>query len=325
MAQGFSSVTESAEAAAPGLRRGWLDAAEQGSVLGIWALVVLTTLFGRRPSRAFLRVLVAYYLAASKEARRSSRAYLERIHGRPVGTRMIYRHLLRFAQCTLDRLYFVRGKVKGFDVQSSGEEHLWELVDSRRGAILLGAHLGSFEAMQSMADARDIRVNIVGYFQNARMINAVLERLNPRARARLIELDPSGVDFVFRIRELVEAGELVSIMCDRVGSDARTVTVDFLGAPAVLPTGPLVLAAALKCPVYLVFGLHRGSHDRYELFCEPFADPIELPRRDRQEALRQVAQRYADRLEHYCRLAPDNWFNFFDFWRPDSEVEGRAP
>jgi predicted LPLAT superfamily acyltransferase len=26
-------------------------------------------------------------------------------------------------------------------------------------------------------------------------------------------------------------------------------------------------------------------------------------------------QRYADRLEHYCRVAPYNWFNFYDFWR----------
>jgi len=26
-------------------------------------------------------------------------------------------------------------------------------------------------------------------------------------------------------------------------------------------------------------------------------------------------QHYADRLTHYCRLAPYNWFNFFDFWQ----------
>ena len=27
-------------------------------------------------------------------------------------------------------------------------------------------------------------------------------------------------------------------------------------------------------------------------------------------------QRYADRLAHYARSAPYNWFNFYDFWRP---------
>jgi len=28
-----------------------------------------------------------------------------------------------------------------------------------------------------------------------------------------------------------------------------------------------------------------------------------------------VLRRYAERLEHYCRIAPYNWFNFYDFWR----------
>ena len=75
-----------------------------------------------------------------------------------------------------------------------------------------------------------------------------------------------------------------------------------------------LLAAALKCPVYLVFGLYFEPN-RYELFCEPFAERIELPRKGRHEALAQVVQSYAQRLEHYARLAPDNWFNFYDFWQ----------
>jgi predicted LPLAT superfamily acyltransferase len=28
-------------------------------------------------------------------------------------------------------------------------------------------------------------------------------------------------------------------------------------------------------------------------------------------------QRYADRLAHYARLAPFNWFNFHDVWQVD--------
>jgi predicted LPLAT superfamily acyltransferase len=258
---------------------------------------------------------VAYHLAADATARRTSREYLERVHGRRVPARAVYEHVLRFAECTLDRLFFVQGKVAELDIVSIGEEHLLALRESRRGALLLGAHLGSFEAMQRMADARDIRINIVGYFGNAPMINRVLERLNPRANARLIELDPEGVEFVLRIRELVDAGELVAILGDRAGpQDSRTAVVEFLGAPARFPTGPIVLAAALGCPVYLTFGLHRGGPDRYELHCEPFADLVRLPRRGRREAVEAEVQRYARRLEHYCRLAPDNWFNFYDFW-----------
>ena len=71
--------------------------------------------------------------------------------------------------------------------------------------------------------------------------------------------------------------------------------------------------AILKCPIYLVFGLYREPN-RYELYCEPFSERLVLPRGAREEALRHEVARYARRLEDYCRKAPDNWFNFFDFW-----------
>ena len=91
--------------------------------------------------------------------------------------------------------------------------------------------------------------------------------------------------------------------------------MDFLGGRARFPTGPFVLAAVLHCPVLLTFGLHHAPN-RYDLYCEPFAErsTCRAPRAKRRCA--SYVQRFASRLEHYCRLAPDNWFNFYDFWSP---------
>jgi predicted LPLAT superfamily acyltransferase len=305
-------------------RLGWLDVAERGSAAGLGFLVVLSTLGGRAPTRAFLRLVVPYYLAAHAPARRASRAYLARVHaGARATLPMVHDHILRFAQCTLDRLFFVQGKVGLFEVHSHGEEHLTALLDRGRGALLLGAHLGSFEAMQRMADARRIPINVVGFFRNARLLAAVLERLNPEANARLIEVERGregeNVDFVLKIRERIERGELVALLADRTWPGDPGARVDFLGGTARFPTGPYRLAAALGCPVLLAFGLHTPPN-RYDLYCEPFADRIVLPSRarrrapERDAALAGLAQRFAGRLERYCRLAPDNWFNFYDFW-----------
>ena len=104
----------------------------------------------------------------------------------------------------------------------------------------------------------------------------------------------------------------VAILGDR-SVDAKTAPLQFLGGTAQFPTGPFVLAALLHCPVLLTFGLHH-PRNRYDIYCEPFADEIVLPRRGREQALHEYMQRFAYRLEHYCRLAPDNWFNFYDFW-----------
>ena len=44
------------------------------------------------------------------------------------------------------------------------------------------------------------------------------------------------------------------------------------------------------------------------------SERLMLPRGAREEVLTREVARYARRLEDYCRKAPDNWFNFFDFW-----------
>ncbi|NJN45664.1 MAG: lipid A biosynthesis acyltransferase, partial [Candidatus Competibacteraceae bacterium] len=67
------------------------------------------------------------------------------------------------------------------------------------------------------------------------------------------------------------------------------------------------------CPVIIFFGLYRGSN-RYDIHFERLADVITLDRACRQQQLQHWAQRYAERLEHYTRSAPYNWFNFYDFW-----------
>ena len=48
----------------------------------------------------------------------------------------------------------------------------------------------------------------------------------------------------------------------------------------------------------------------------PFAERIAWAQRTSRDAvIAEHAQRYASRLEHYLRLAPLQWFNFYRFWR----------
>src|SRR5262249_35793902 len=155
-----------------------LDVREKGTVLGIQFVVALSTLFGRRPARAFLRALVFYYVVFHGAARRSSRAYLERVHGRSTFG-MVYRHVLAFAFVALDRMFIAKRRRDLFEVSGVGLDLVRELGRERRGAILLGAHLGSFEALRMQGEADELCINVVGWFKNAKMINAALERLNP--------------------------------------------------------------------------------------------------------------------------------------------------
>jgi len=293
-------------------RTDWLSVRETGSVLGMRVLLYLCTMFGRWPARMVLRFIVLYYTAFNRNARNSSKSYLRRV-GLVPSNANVYRHVLQFAECSLDRLFFLRRNFAPFVVTSVGSAHISKLTEQKRGAILLGAHLGSFEAMRAAGEHKQANINVVGFFGNARAVNRVLDDGSEgKVKTRLLEVTPDSIDFVFKAKELLEQGEMLAILGDRVISSHAT-EVNFLGSKARFPTGPFILAASLKCPVYLTFGLYFPPN-RYELHCEPFVDLVTLARGARAEALQGYLQQYADRLAYYCQLAPYNWFNFFSFW-----------
>ena len=70
--------------------------------------------------------------------------------------------------------------------------------------------------------------------------------------------------------------------------------------------------------MFLTFGLFTAPN-RYDLYCEPFADPLTLDRADRQASLTTWLQKYADRLADFTKRAPYNWFNLYEFWRAPTE------
>lgn len=275
------------------------------------------TIAGRWPSRLILGPIAVYYYLVSARARRAVVEFYTRLRGQPPSHREVFRNILRFAQVALDRLFFVVGKTQEFQMHRVGSEYLAEHLTTGRGGVLMGAHLGSFAAMSGAGELRSYRINAVMYNANSKVINSVLERFGGSNALRTIDISRDRLAAVLTMKKRIEKGEFVALLVDRVIPGSQSTQVNFLGGIINVSTGGFVLASVLKCPVYLVFGLYRGAN-QYDLFCEPFADEISLPRgAEKQQVLNQIAQKYADRLAHYCALAPDNWFNFYSFWEPE--------
>ncbi|MCB9667138.1 MAG: hypothetical protein H6715_03340 [Myxococcales bacterium] len=289
----------------------WKHVSEVGSLWGMYFLIGISRILGRLGVRMLLYPITLYYMIGHHTARRASIAYLRRI-GQPTTLISVFRHFLTFAQCTLDKIFFLRGDFQRFTIVRSGSENLQRLRQRNQGAILLSAHLGAPEALRSSGVRDGHRINIVTFSGNARRINHIMDKLNPNARSRMVELAEDTLGAVFQIQELVEHGELVAIMGDRTGFGA-VVGARFLGTPIELPIGPYMLASIIGCPIYFTVGLYMSAN-RYQYYCETFAERIEIPRKNREASLAMWAQRYADRVEHYCRIAPYNWFNFYDLW-----------
>lgn len=291
----------------------WLSQRERGTVGALRLATIWTTLVGRTLSRPMVHLIALYYALFDANAKRVLHDWYMRVDGKPPSFGQVYRHVLTFAQVTLDRLYFTSGRLAPFSITRTGNAYLNEQADSGQGAILLGAHLGSFEAMRASSTEERMPLSIVGTWKNAKMINALLSSLDPEMPAQVVDSGGDPVSLAMTLRDRIAKGHLLAMMADRVGPHEKAVEVEFFGEPASFATGPFLLAAVLKCPVFIVFGLYREPN-RYDLYCEPFCEKVVLPRGAREAGLQEVVEQYAARLESYARKAPHNWFNFFDFW-----------
>jgi predicted LPLAT superfamily acyltransferase len=292
----------------------WRSVPEAGTVLGLRIIAGALRLFGRGFTAFLLWFICWYYLAFNRTARAASRELFTRL-GQPASWHRMHAHLWQFARVATDRLLFLTGRTESLVIRRTGHEHVMALKEKRRGAMLVGAHLGSFEAMRTLAGQYDVPLTVIADFRNARKVNALLQHFAPGLRVRLLELDPGDPTGVLAAKDAIDRGELVAILADRaIQREGRDVAVPFLGRDADFPVGPWVLASLLDCPVFFVTALFEAPRT-YDVHCVPLGERIELPRKERKAALAREVSRYAQVLEEYVRRSPLNWFNFFPFWK----------
>jgi predicted LPLAT superfamily acyltransferase len=291
----------------------WTTIPERGSQsairLGVWTARRL----GRPLARLLLYPFCLYFFASSPSAVRASSAYLRRALGRAPRLADRFVHFLTFARCLLDRVFLLSEQIDAFEVTVHGEEMLRTIESQGGGCILLGAHFGSFEVARAIGRRRrrDLPISLLMYEDNAQKIRAALAAINPNLATEVIGL--GRLDSLITVAERLQRGHFIGVLADRNVDGRDLVRYPFLGAQAAFPQGPFRVAMLLQRPVVMMVGIYRGGR-RYEVHFELLAEASDARPRDTAAWLDDIMTRYVARLENYCRDAPFNWFNFYDFW-----------
>jgi len=302
--------------------RSWSTTPERSNLLAIRTIAWIATHLGRPMARLVLHPIALYYLLFAPAARHASRRYLGRALGRPAGWADLYRHIHAFAAVALDRIWFAAGRMDLFDLHIDGGAVMEGALAEGRGVFLLGAHIGSFEALHAVGlSRRQLPVAMVMYPENARMIHTVLQALAPDFDVSIIPIGQRGS--ALAIRDFLDKGGLTGLMGDRyMPSQAvqeSSVERAFLGRPTQFTDGPVRLAMMLRRRVVFMVGLYRGGN-RYDVRFEELADFRQPPADPaaREALVLAAVSGYVNRLEALCREAPYNWFNFYDYWHEDA-------
>lgn len=292
--------------------KSWTRRRERGAVLLIRLIVWIALRLGRGVARLLLHPICAYFLIFSGGARAASRDFLTRILVRPPTLLDHWRHFHTFAACILDRVFLLNDRIELFTLDTHGEEVVREILEAGSGCLLVGAHLGSFEVLRALGRQQSqLRISLLMYEENARKINSVLNAINPSLALEIIALGDS--QSMLEVEARLAASYFVGMLADRGLTTDSYRRIPFLGTSAPFPMGPFRLAALLKRPIVLMFGLYRGG-GHYEIRFEQIASGKDFGAGGIGRSVDALMQRYVERLEHHTRRAPYNWFNFYDFW-----------
>ncbi|MDR2678971.1 MAG: acyltransferase, partial [Zoogloeaceae bacterium] len=249
--------------ASTAVSRHWADIGEAGFLGGMRLLFWIYRHLGASPFRLALTLVMLWFFATRRLARNASREYLARLHAASGGTtpaptwRNVFRHFMAFGEVLLDKLRVSDPRQRFTPPwQAEGLEQVKQLLDARRGALIITAHFGNLEICRHLADQVDTRIalTILVHTRHAERFNRLLQKLNPTQETDLIQVDSLDAGIAMRISERIAAGGFVVIAGDRVPlSGQDTQTTPFIGAAAAFPVGPYLLAAALDCPVLTMF------------------------------------------------------------------------
>jgi KDO2-lipid IV(A) lauroyltransferase len=189
-----------------------------------------------------------------------------------------------------------------------GMQHLRHVLASSRGFIAATAHMGNWELASRLLLSFGRPLYVLMAPEEHVAVQRLLREGNTPDGLHLVT-HADGGSFIELLRAL-RRGAIVAIQTDRATGHHSDIATPFFNLPALFPGGPFMLAAAARSDVLPCFCLLRPD-DRYHIFVEP---PITVSRGHEDNAMFKMVQY----LEHYISMAPDQWFNFYDFWNTQS-------
>jgi len=184
-------------------------------------------------------------------------------------------------------------------VAVEGLEHFDRVRAEGKGGVVISGHLGNWELIPATLSALGRPIHgLIGQQSNTR-VDDVMNDLRRRQGIPLITKSVA----LRKVLQVLKAGEFVVMLADQ---DARKggVFVEFLGRPASTVRGPALFAIRSRCPILPTSVARAGTRHRLIIEAPLYSATIE----NEDEQVRDLTQRYTDRLAAHIRQRPQEYF-----------------
>ena len=275
---------------------------------------------------------VAYWItwAAAKLAYRNAhttRAAIEANLRRIVDQPLDDETSQRLVRSTLQNLYlnywdlvriphFTREELRS-RVEFYGMNYFDEATSHGKGVVLASAHLGNLDFVLQASLGLGLRFTVLAEQLEPKRLHDLQMQLR---RTRGLTFEPVGPRGIRAAFEAIRRGDFACVATDRA-IHGKGIVTDFLGEPAIMPTGAAELALRTGATVLPAYSIRTGV-DSHRVYLEP---PIRVEaapgNADKVRALTDVIIAI---MERYIKAHPDQWMAMEPVWVSDHSLAASA-
>ena len=286
-------------------RDGW-SGKSRGGGFGYRFFIFLIRNAGLGAAYGFLAFVVIYFVPFAPKATSAIWFYNRHIlgYGRLRAFRYLFIHYYRFGQTIIDKIAISAGMERHFSFEFDNYPEFLRILDSGSGVVMIGAHVGSWEAGARFFGDYARKMNIVLYDGEAAGIKEALESNSQESGLKVIAVNGDGLENIIRIKNAIDAGEYVCFQGDRYVNEDGTIEADFMGRRARFPRGPFLVASRMGVPVVFYYSMREKGRKYRFSFVEATA-----------KSEKGLLEEYLSATERIVRSYPQQWFNFYKFWK----------
>ncbi|MBC5837359.1 LpxL/LpxP family acyltransferase [Flavobacterium muglaense] len=284
------------------------DGKSKGTVLGYKIFVFFIKKVGVKSAYFILYFVASYYFIFLKKSNASVFYYFNKRLGYSYlkSKRMVFNSYYTFGQTIIDKISISAGMKNKFTYEHDGGEIIIDLLNEKKGGVLISAHIGNFEIAEHFFGEIDVnfQINLVTTDLEHSEIKKYLEKITRKPSIKFIIIG-DDLSHIFEINAALAKNELVCFTGDRYFEGVKSMSAELLGQEAKFPAGPFLIASRLKVPVVFVYVM-KEPNLHYHLYTRE----AKMKHRDEVGLLKS----YTESVESMIKKYPLQWFNYFDFW-----------
>jgi predicted LPLAT superfamily acyltransferase len=225
-----------------------------------------------------------------------------------------YKNHFVFGKCMLDRFAVYAGRKNFFNVEITGNDHFLHLLEEKKGFIIASSHVGNFELSGYLLKQDKKRINALIFSgESEEVMKNRTKILNTNNISVIPVLD--DMSHLFIINDALSNGDIVNMPCDRMFGSDKSVECEFLSGKADFPIGAFTLAVHFDVPVIAIFVMKKSATN-YHIYVKPVSldKTLNVSKREKIELL---TRQFVKQLEEVVRKYPEQWFNFYGFWKEE--------